>query len=163
MRTIIFMLVISGFVEIDKSGAEILAIKAAIQQETVSFYSVDYLQWQRCWIHEPHAFWSYADSTGASFSSGWSSIDDFFQEYFKTQNKFSAGELKASRRRSEFMIERDWQEIRLYGDAAYVRYVQRIYDENIDRDETEQIRVLEKHEGKWLIAYAGALARYPAE
>ncbi len=110
MRTIIFMLVISGFVEIDKSGAEILAIKAAIQQEAVSFYGVDYIQWQRCWIHEPHAFWSYADSTGAAFSSGWSSIDDFFQEYFKTQNKFSAGELKASMRRSEFMIERDWQE-----------------------------------------------------
>ena len=87
----------------------------------------------------------------------------FFRSILKTQNKFSAGELKASMRRSEFMIERDWQEIRLYGDAAFVRFVQRIYDENIDRDETEQIRVLEKHEGKWLIAYAGALARYPTE
>lgn len=163
MKTLIFILMLFGFIEIDKSGAEILAIKAAIQQETISFYGVDYPQWQRCWIHEPHAFWSYADSTGASYSSGWSSIDGFFQDYFKTQAKLSSGELKKSRKQSEFMIERDWQEIRLYGDAAYVRFVQRVYDETIERDETEQIRVLEKHEGKWLIAYVGALARYPSE
>ena len=64
--------------------------------------------------------------------------------------------LRSSNRHPEFMNEFDKKEIRLYGGAGYFRFVQRIYDENIDRDETEQIRVLEKHEGKWLIAYAGA-------
>jgi hypothetical protein len=142
---------------------EILAIKTAIQQESAAFYGVDYALWQRCWVHEPYVFWSYADSSGASYVEGWSALDAFFHDYFKYQFNQSESEIGSFKTTQGLIIKRDWHEVRLYGNAAFVRFVQRIDDKTIDRDDTEQIRMLEKHDGKWLITYSGALAQYPAE
>lgn len=126
------------------------AIKAVIARETSSFFKVDYKNWAESWNKVPYAYWSYSDSTGTSFVEGWEALTKTFDEYFKTQKPSNA------------VVENEYQEIRVYGTGAYARFVQRVKDE-IDRDETSQIRVLEKKEGKWKVICVGAIAIYPKQ
>lgn len=124
------------------------AIKAVIAKETQSFMNVDRKNWAETWHQAPYSYWSYSDSTGTSFVEGWEALNKTFDEYFKTQKP------------SKAKITNDWIELRVYGSGAYARFVQKVDDE-IDRDETSQIRVLEKKDGKWKVVCVGAIAKYP--
>ena len=140
---------------------EIEAIKKAIETETYSFYKLEKQNWEGSWIQTPYAYWSYSDSTGTSFLEGWDAISKNFDGYFKTQ--IPNRNIDVAHPEDELTIERDWKEFRVYGDGAFVQYTQRVKDNKIERDETSQIRVLEKKDGKWLVAYVGIIAKYPAE
>ena len=124
------------------------AIKAVIAKETQSFMNVDRKSWSETWHQAPYSYWSYSDSTGTSFVEGWEALNKTFDEYFKTQKP------------SKAKITNEWIEVRVYGTGAYVRFLQKVEDE-IDRDETSQIRVLEKKDGKWKVVCMGAIAKYP--
>ncbi len=124
------------------------AIKAVITKETQSFMNVDRKTWAETWHQAPYSYWSYSDSTGTSFVEGWEALNKTFDEYFKTQKP------------SKAKITNEWIEVRVYGTGAYARFVQKVDDE-IDRDETSQIRVLEKKDGKWKVVCVGAIAKYP--
>lgn len=124
------------------------AIKAVIAKETQSFMNVDRKNWAETWLQAPYSYWSYSDSTGTSFVEGWEALSKTFDEYFKTQKP------------SKAKITNEWIEVRVYGNGAYARFVQKVDDE-IDRDETSQIRVLEKKDGKWKVICVGAIAKYP--
>jgi len=123
------------------------AIKTVIGKETQSFMNVDLKNWAETWHPAPYSYWSYSDSTGTSFVEGWEALNKTFDEYFKTQKP------------SKAKITNEWIEVRIYGNGAYARFVQKVDDE-IDRDETSQIRVLEKKEGKWKVVCVGAIAKY---
>lgn len=123
------------------------AIKTVIGKETQSFMNVDRKNWAENWHPAPYSYWSYSDSTGTSFVEGWEALNKTFDEYFKTQKP------------SKAKITNEWIEVRIYGNGAYARFVQKVDDE-IDRDETSQIRVLEKKEGKWKVVCVGAIAKY---
>lgn len=130
---------------------DVEAIKAVIAKETSSFMNVDRKNWSDTWLKAPYAYWSYSDSTGTSFVEGWEALNKTFDEYFRTQKPSKAA------------ITNEWQEIRVYGNGAYVRFVQKVKDD-IDRDETSQMRVLEKtKEGHWKVICVGAIAKYPKE
>ncbi|MBI3232006.1 MAG: hypothetical protein HYZ51_02920 [Candidatus Doudnabacteria bacterium] len=130
---------------------DIDAIKAVIAKETSSFMNVDFKTWEETWLKVPYAYWSYSDSSATSYVEGWEALTKTFAEYFKT-----AKPSKAS-------ITNEWQEIRVYGNGAYARFIQRVKDD-IDRDETSQMRVLEKtKDGKWKVICVGAIAKYPKE
>jgi Domain of unknown function (DUF4440) len=124
------------------------AIKAVIAKETQSFMNVDRKNWAETWHPASYSYWSYSDSTGTSFVQGWEALNKTFDEYFKTQKP------------SKAKITNEWIEVRVYGNGAYARFVQKVEDE-IDRDETSQIRVLEKKDGKWKAVCVGAIAKYP--
>lgn len=125
------------------------AIKAVIAKETSSFMNVDYKAWSETWNKVPYAYWSYSDSTGTSYVEGWDKLDKTFADYFRTSKP------------SKAQITNEWIEIRVYGNGAYARFVQKVKD-NIDRDETSQMRVLEKgKDGKWKVICVGAIAKYP--
>jgi hypothetical protein len=124
------------------------AIKAVITNETISFMNVDRKAWSDTWLKAPYAYWSYSDSTGSSFLDGWETIQKTFDEYFRTQKP------------SQAKITNEWIDLRLYGNGAYARFIQRTQDE-IDIDETSQVRVLEKQDGKWKVVCVGAVAMYP--
>jgi hypothetical protein len=134
------------------------AIKAAIEKETTAFYNVDKASWDASWVQAAHSYWSYSDSTGTSYLEGWDGISNNFDSYFKTQ--VANRNIDVDKGDSELSIERDWQELRVYGDGAYVRYTQKVKDAQIDRDETSQIRVLEKKDGVWKVVYVGIIAKY---
>src|SRR5258706_12069408 len=126
---------------------DIAAIKAVIARETQSFFSVDRKSWENCWLQVSYAYWSYSDSTSASYIEGWEGLAKTFESYFKTAKPSNAE------------IINEWIEVRVYGNGAYVRFIQKVKDE-IEHDETSQIRVLEKKEGKWKVVCVDATARY---
>jgi hypothetical protein len=131
-----------------QSDPEKEAIKSVIEQETASFMNLDYKTWSSLWLKVPYAYWSYSDSTGTSYIEGWDNLNSTYSDYFKN-SKPSKGE-----------ITNQWIEIRVFENGAYAYFVQKVYDE-IDRDETSQIRVLEKKDGKWKLICVGAIAKYP--
>jgi uncharacterized protein YaaR (DUF327 family) len=137
------------------------AIKAVIEKETLSFHKVDRKGWQDSWLQVPYAYWSYSDSTGTSFVEGWQAINNTFDSYFKTQ--VAGRQIDVARQGESLTIERVWKEIRVYNNGAFVQYIQKVNDKLINRDETSQIRILEKKDGKWRIVYVGIIAKYPAE
>jgi hypothetical protein len=142
-----FMVLLWGPVEaqIDKEKD---AIKAVIERETASFMNVDYTTWSSLWLKVPYAYWSYSDSTGTSFVEGWDNLNKTYVDYFKNSKP------------SKAEITHEWIEIRVFENGAYAHFVQKVYDE-IDLDETSQVRVLEKKDGKWKLICVGAIARYP--
>lgn len=140
---------------------EAKAIQAIIEKETFSFQNVDHKTWEDSWLKVPYAYWSYSDSTGTSFVQGWDAINKSFEAYFKTQ--VANRQIDVARKGSAISIERKWGEIRIYKTGAYVQYIQKVKDGLIDRDETSQIRFLEKKDGKWKIVYVGIIAKYPTE
>jgi hypothetical protein len=140
---------------------EIKAIKAAIERETFSFQSVDRKNWEDSWLKVPYAYWSYSDSTGTSFVQGWEAINKSFDTYFKTQ--VPGRQIDVVHKGGILSIERAWGDIRIYKNGAYVQYIQKVKDGLIHRDETSQIRFLEKTNGQWKIVYVGIIAKYPGE
>src|SRR5882762_3350488 len=126
---------------------DIAAIKAVIAKETQSFFSVDRKNWEDCWWNVPYAYWSYSDSTSASYIEGWDGLKKTFERYFKTAKPSNAE------------IINEWIEVRVFGSGAYVRFIQKVKDE-IEHDETSQVRVLEKKDGKWKVVCVDATARY---
>jgi len=81
---------------------------------------------------------------------GWEAIHKSFDQYFLTQKPSPA------------KLTDQWIEIRIYGNGAYARFIQRISDE-IDVEETSQVRVLEKKDGKWKIVCVSVVAKYPVK
>jgi hypothetical protein len=129
---------------------EVDAIKAVISKETSSYFNVDYKGWADTWQRVPYAYWSYSDSTNTSFVEGWDALNNSKASYFKNSKP------------SRATITNEWQEVRIYGNGAYVRFIQRVKDD-IDRDETSQMRVLEKTKEGWKVICVAAIARYPKE
>jgi ketosteroid isomerase-like protein len=125
------------------------AIKAVIEKETTAFFGVDRKNWEVNWLDASYTFWAYSDSTAGSVVEGTENIKRNFDEYFRTAKP------------SKSKIDRVWLEIRVYGSGAYARFIQKVTDE-IDRDETAEVRVLEKgKDGKWKIVCLNAIAKYP--
>jgi hypothetical protein len=141
-----------------QDNKEIAAIKAVIEKETISFFNLNRKDWEDSWLHVPYAYWSYSDSTGTSFIEGWDGVLKSFDEYFRTH--VPSRQIDVAHQSAQVKIDRTWLSVRLYGNGAYVRYKQKVND-NIDHDETSQIRILEKKDGKWKVVCVGAIAAYP--
>jgi hypothetical protein len=77
---------------------------------------------------------------------GWDNLEKTYAEYFNTA------------RPSKAEIKNEWKEIRVYGEGAYVYFIQKVQDD-IDNEETSQMRILEKKDGKWKVVCLGAIAR----
>ncbi len=114
------------------------AIKRVVMQETESYLGVDKEAWASTWWPVPYAYWLFSDKSGTQYLEGWDTIEKTFESYFKGQ--------KPSRSRVTYT----WQEIRVYGNGAYVRFKEH-GDDNLRIEETSQLRVLEKRDGKWKI------------
>lgn len=144
-----------------QDSKEVAAIKSAIEKETDSFFNLKRKEWEDSWLQSSYAYWSYSDSTGTSFIEGWEAINKNFDDYFRTQ--VANRTIDVAHQKGPVKIDRTWISIRVYGNGAYARYTQRVKDD-IDRDETSHIRILEKgKDGKWRIACVGAIAIYPKE
>lgn len=147
IKIVLFILVCFAPASLLAQAADIAAIKELIGKETEFFFSVNKQAWAECWWKVPYAYWSYSDSTSASYIEGWNGLEKSFESYFKTAKP------------SKAQITNEWIEVKVYGTGAYVQFVQKVKDE-IERDETNQVRVLEKKDGKWKIICVVAIARY---
>lgn len=114
------------------------AIRKVVMQETESYLGVDYTTWAGTWLQAPYAYWSFSDKDGSQFISTWETIDQTFQSYFQDQKPTKA------------KISYTWQDIRVYTNGAYVRFQEKS-DDGRRVEITDQIRVLEKRDGRWKI------------
>ncbi|HEX5169441.1 MAG TPA: hypothetical protein VFW11_09720 [Cyclobacteriaceae bacterium] len=130
----------------DAMAKDIRSIKALIEKETKAFFEIDRETWSDCWAHVPYAFWSFADTTDVNSFSGWEAINMGFADYF-TSSKPSTAE-----------IEREWLDVKVFGNGAYARFNQKVNDQDISRDKQAEVRVLEKVDGKWKIILVGVIA-----
>jgi hypothetical protein len=137
-RAIVLLVLTFGPLSLKAQEAEKEAIKRVIMMETESYFGVDRETWASAWLPTSYAYWSFSDKNGSQFISGWDDIQNTFQQYFKSQKP------------SKARITYTWQEIRLYANGAYVRFREKADDGN--RVEiTDQVRMLEKKDGKWKI------------
>ena len=121
------------------------AIKKLIERETKAFFEIDYKTWADTWAHAPYSFWSFADTTDVNSFSGWEAIDKGFSEYFRTAKP------------SKAEIERNWLDIKIFGNGAYARFTQHVKDNTV-RNPQAEIRVLEKINGEWKIVCVSVIA-----
>jgi hypothetical protein len=121
------------------------AIKALIERETKAFFEIDYKTWADSWAKTTYAFWSFADTTDVNSFSGWENIDKGFKEYFRTAKP------------SKAEIERNWLDIKIFGNGAYARFTQHVKD-NTSRKPQAEVRVLEKINGEWRIICVSVIA-----
>ena len=143
---LVIFLTLNGLIAFGQEEKEKAAIKAVIARETESYFNVDKESWKDTWMPVSYAFWSYSDSTGTNAVDGWQNIEKTFDDYFRTQ--------KPSRSKIVYV----WQEIRVYGNGAYARFIQRAQDSN-ETEETTQMRVLEKKDGKWKLICMNAVVK----
>lgn len=129
----------------DTQQNEEALIKAVIEKETKAFFEIDQKTWADLWVHEPYAFWSFADTTDVNSFSGWEEIYAGFNNYFKTSKPSTA------------KITRDWHSIRINGNFAYIRFTQLVTD-NTGRPPQAEVRVMEKVNGEWKIVCVSVIA-----
>lgn len=125
---------------------EVEIVKATIDKESKAFFEIDYSTWTECWAHASYAYWSFADTTDVNFFEGWEAINKGFSDYFKTAKVSNA------------KMERNWHEVKVYGNFAYARFTQKVQDD-VGRDEQAEVRVLEKINGQWKIIHVGVIAK----
>lgn len=118
--------------------AEKEAIKRVVMQETEAYLGVDYETWSATWFPTSSAYWSFSDKNGSQYISGWENIKQAFDSYFKNQKP------------TKHKMSYTWQDIRLYTNGAYVRFQEKS-DDGRRVETTDQIRVLEKKDGKWKV------------
>ncbi len=114
------------------------AIRQVVMKETESYLGVDRETWASTWVQTPVAYWSFSDKDGSQFISGWDNIQKTFETYFTNQKP------------TKHKISYTWQDIRIYTSGAYVRFQEKS-DDGRRVEVTDQIRVLEKKDGKWKI------------
>jgi hypothetical protein len=138
---------IIGFVSISSAQKknDSAAIKALIEKETKAFFEIDYKTWADSWAQTSYAFWSFADTTDVNSFSGWDNISKGFGEYFRTAKPSKAN------------IERNWLDIKIFGNGAYARFTQHVKD-NTNRQPQAEVRVLEKINGQWKIVCVNVIA-----
>lgn len=122
-----------------------VAIRATIEKETKAFFEIDQKTWASLWVHEPYAFWSFADTTDVNSFSGWEDISKGFNNYFKTSKPSTAN------------IKRDWHHIKIQGNMAYIRFTQQVTDDS-NRPPQAEVRVMEKVNGEWRIVCVSVIA-----
>jgi len=131
----------------DKSNSnEVELVKAAIDKESKAFFEINSTAWTDSWAHVPYAYWSFADTTDVNFFEGWDAIEKGFSDYFRTSKP------------STTKMERNWHEVRVYGNFAYARFTQKVQDD-VGRDEQAEVRVLEKINGQWKLVHVGVIAK----
>jgi hypothetical protein len=126
---------------------DVESIKKLIETESKAYFGVDYKTWMESWIHTPSAYWSYADTSGITSFEGWKAIEIGFTDYFVTSKA------------SDTKVEREWGEIKVYGNGAYARFKQRVVTNGVAGPLQEEIRVLEKDKDKWKILLVGVLKK----
>lgn len=137
--------------KIDTSKEEV-AIKAAIEGEIKASFDGDYEKWAPFFVHQPYLLWMQAWKEDYVIKKGWLDISSSTKAWLKPERKGS-------------MIHKgnfDYT-IKIYEDVAWASFKAKItkVSQGVSTDmEGMEVRFLEKHNGKWEIAYLGTI--YPS-
>ncbi len=137
--------------EVKKAGAEKIvhqkidveqekeAILETLNNETKAAFQRDYEAWKEKWVHDPNITKTYIDFPESTFSEsvGWNEISQFVKTFMEEHPEPEPVPKLL-----------DKIEVRLYGNGAWVTYVQ----QDSLRGRKRETRLMEKINGKWKIA-----------
>jgi hypothetical protein len=131
------------------NAKEEAAIKAVIEGEINASFNGDYITWEGFFVHEPYLVWMQAWKDGYGSYVGWDEIGIQAKNWVKPERK---GTLI-------FNGNYDYK-IRIYDNAAYVSFKSKssLNSGGQGNDsESMHVRLLEKHDGIWKIAYLSSI------
>ena len=129
------------------------AIVEVIERQAAAFWAKDFQRWADTWVHAPYIRrlgWS--DSGGVVSVEGWDTIGARMKKSMADNPTPNATPAKLVRERLSF---------RIYGDVAWVTFEQHGVSTGEPRFDmpglSHETRILEKHDGRWRVAYLGYL------
>jgi hypothetical protein len=129
------------------------AILDVIERQAAAFWAKDFQRWADTWVHAPYIRrlgWS--DPGGVSNLEGWETIGARMEKNMAENPKPNLTPAKLVRERLNF---------RIYADVAWVTFEQHGVSTGEPRFDmpglSYETRILEKHDGRWKIAYLGYL------
>jgi hypothetical protein len=129
------------------------AILDVIEQQAAAFWAKDFQRWADTWVHAPYIRrlgWS--EPGGVSYLEGWDAIGARMEKNMAENPKPNPTPAKLLRERLN---------VRIYADVAWVTFEQQGVSTGDSRFDmpglSYETRILEKHNGKWKIAYLGYL------
>ena len=134
---------------IDLEG-EKQAIRAVLKQETEAYYRQDFNTWKATYVDAPY-FRSYGYWDGypekVRYYNGFDTLRNFKKKQFDENRTFWIGSTE----------ELSNENFRIYGDVAWFTAEQVSFAKDTKKilGRSVETRILEKHDGKWKIAYLG--------
>jgi hypothetical protein len=129
------------------------AILAVIERQAAAFWAKDFRGWADTWVQAPYIRrlgWS--EPGGVSSLEGWETIGARMEKNMVENPKPNLTPAKLVRERLNF---------RIYADVAWVTFEQHGVSTGEPRFDmpglSYETRILEKHNGKWKVAYLGYL------
>lgn len=138
---------------LDNFDADKAAIISRIKTETRAYWEKDWETWVNCWVHQPYVrregWWSLG---GITRRIGWDEVRERMRSQFQKYPE-------PNRSAYEFRMEN--VTVRAGADIAWVTYDEHAPDTGEPAMDmpgvTHEIKILEKHDGEWLLAYNGYL------
>jgi len=129
------------------------AIVEVIERQAAAFWAKDFERWADTWVHAPYVRRLGWSATGGVVSvEGWEAIATRMKKGMADDPKPNLTPAKLVRERLEF---------RIYGDVAWLTFEQHGVATGEPRFDmpglSYETRILEKHDGKWRVAYLGYL------
>lgn len=134
-------------VDLEKEKA---AIRAVLKQETEAYYRQDFNAWKDTYVDSSY-FRSYGYWDGypekVRYYNGFDTLKNFKKKQFEENKTFWIGSTE----------ELSNENIRIYGDVAWFTADQVSFEKDTHKvlGRSVETRILEKHDGKWKIAYLG--------
>ncbi|WP_153800551.1 hypothetical protein [Foetidibacter luteolus] len=146
------LLLITAAFKVKDAGdaAEQKAITKLIEAETTAYYRQDFETWKDCFVNEnyfrQYGFWEgYPEKV--KYFNGFDSLKNFKQKQF-AENRTIWKDSYEKRHNENF---------RIYDKVAWYTFEQDSFDGTTHQllGQSIETRILEKHGGKWKIAYLG--------
>lgn len=140
MQRILLLLVLilgPSWLSAQNAREEKEAIKQVIWEETDAYFSQDYQAWRKCWVHNESISWTAATRDGVTQYRGWNHLSRAFLEI-----------MKGGPHKHQILFKQYNFDIHLYENGAFVTFEQNM------GSRSQEMRVLEKINGKWKIVAA---------
>lgn len=139
-------------------AADEAEIVELIHRNRISIWTHDYATYQSCFVHAPYTTrWNASRRTGIFVREGWEEISIRVQHMMA-----NSPELLIPANAHEAKVEN--LVLRVSGDFAWARFEQRypgVPSSIHNRAFTHEVRIFERHEGRWKIAFLGYLDDEP--
>jgi len=146
---VVFLLIVSYSckekIDIEKEKDAVMAV---IMEETAAYYANDFDRWSAVHVQDSTLFTTGASRSGFGCMAGW-------QAYSEDMRPVFVGEKGVNREEKIPLM------IKIYGESAWVVIMNNLPDEQGGlADSFIAVNFLEKHDGKWVIAYRNRLNYY---
>jgi DNA-binding CsgD family transcriptional regulator len=130
-------------------------IRALIEANRIAVWTQDYAAYEKCFVHADYLTrWNASRFYGIAERRGWGEISE------RVRNMFTDKSLHSRANAYETTVHN--LRLQIHGDMAWATFDQHYPDSNPDfvpqmGGLSKEVRVFERHDGKWLIAFWGVM------